>query len=185
MQPKPEGDFTAKCRHCNVIQVNKIHTYLGNLSAMFSRSKHDHITFRKLFGQGRVNFSKCTPNSPSTQASASLVLLKLPVCIRKISYFHSWILCRLVRARRWFELCSLLPGAISQLWYSLMRLILCCPNVQMENMRLLVELKRNSLSSWYVWLYLIMLYSLNMKHKHALFCICWWLRLCFNRIGQC
>ena len=46
MQPKPEGyvdDFTAKCGHYNAIQVNGIHSHSGNLSAMFSKSKHDCV----------------------------------------------------------------------------------------------------------------------------------------------
>ena len=36
MQPKPEwygDDFTAKCEHCDGIQVNGIHAHSGNLSA--------------------------------------------------------------------------------------------------------------------------------------------------------
>ena len=46
MQPKPEGyggDFTAKCGCCDGIQVNDIHTHSGNLSTMFSKSKHNQI----------------------------------------------------------------------------------------------------------------------------------------------
>ena len=46
MQPKPEGyggDFTAKCGYCDEIQVNDIHTHSGNLSTMFSKSKHNQI----------------------------------------------------------------------------------------------------------------------------------------------
>ena len=42
MQPKPVGygdNFTAKCGHCDEIQVNGIHAH----SAMFSKSKHNRV----------------------------------------------------------------------------------------------------------------------------------------------
>ena len=47
MQPKPEGyvdTFTVKCGHCDRIQVKGIHAHSGNLSAMFSKSKHNHVS---------------------------------------------------------------------------------------------------------------------------------------------
>ena len=46
MQPKPEGygdDFTAKCGHCNGIQVNGIHTQ-GNSAKSFALAMKKTMT---------------------------------------------------------------------------------------------------------------------------------------------
>ena len=47
MQPKPEGycdDFTAKCGHCNGIQVNGIHAQ-GNSEKSFALATKKTVTY--------------------------------------------------------------------------------------------------------------------------------------------